>query len=461
MPVRINRMRSRLADLFDISHLSITENGTRISVFSLAFPSLLQQILLTLIGTVNTYIISDYAENAVGAISASTQLITLLSAIASMITLGSGILINIELGRGERERASRLAGAALIFTVIEAIAISLILTFLARPLLSVMRLSGDTLEYGVSYLSVYGGAIGLNITASYLTNLLLCHGKTLYTMIKSIISSVIGVALGYLFLIVDLIPAISGITALATGGVVSMAFDLSLTAILTRALKIPLKVNFSPRSALRMISIGAPASMSGISYMLAQTITTSFMARMNDNALNAKSLIGSIVQYTYFISYALSTGVRIMMGRYAGQGDVRSMKRLARSATLIAALSNTVFSVGVFIACKPLISVFTDTEAILVMAPIIFAIDIAVELLRGINHVLESSLIATRKVITTFVSSVVSCWCGSVLLSYLLGTVAGMGLVGVWIAFATDELIKAVIYIVTWSRGTWQRTSAK
>ena len=102
-------MRFRISGLFDISHLSITENGTRISVFSLAVPSLLQQVLLTLIGTVNTYIISDYAENAVGAISASTQLLTLISAIASMITLGSGILINIELGRYERRRAARLA----------------------------------------------------------------------------------------------------------------------------------------------------------------------------------------------------------------------------------------------------------------------------------------------------------------------------------------------------------------
>ena len=87
----------------------------------------------------------------------------------------------------------------------------------------------------------------------------------------------------------------------------------------------------------------------------------------------------------------------------------------------------------------------------------IFAIDIAVELLRGINHVLESSLIATRKVITTFTASAVSCWCGSVLLSYLFGITLGMGLVGVWIAFATDELIKATVYIVTWARGSWQK----
>ena len=450
-------MRSGISNLFNLSHLSITENGTRISIFSLAVPSLLQQVLLTLIGTANTYIISDYAENAVGAISASTQLLTLISAIAAMITLGSSILINIELGRSDRRRAARLAGAALVFAIAEAIAISLLLIFFARPLLSLMRLSGDTLEYGVSYLSVYGGALGFNVVASFLTNLLLCHGKTVYTMTKSIVSSAIGVALGYLFLTVDIIPEISGITALATGGVVSMAFDLLATALITRLLKIPMQVCFDIGASVRMISIGFPGSMSGISYMLAQTITTSFMARMSDNALNAKSLIGSIVQYTYFISAALSTGVRIMMGRYAGRGDTESMKRLARSATLIAAGSNTLFSLCVFTACRPLLSIFTDTEAILTMAPMIFAIDIAVELLRGINHVLESSLIATRKVITTFTASAVSCWCGSVLLSYLFGITLGMGLVGVWIAFATDELIKATVYIVTWARGSWQK----
>ena len=82
-------------------------------------------------------------------------------------------------------------------------------------------------------------------------------------------------------------------------------------------------------------------------------------------------------------------------------------------------------------------------------------VDIAVEGFRAVNHVSESSLNANKDVFTTLLASTVSCWLGSVLLSYVLGIRLGLGLLGCWIAFASDEGIKAVIYIIRWKSGRW------
>ena len=116
--MKTNKSISGILSLFDLSHLSITEDGKRISVFSLALPALMQQVLLTVIGTVNTYMISGYAENAVGATAAASQLITLVNTLPGMVSVGAGVLINIELGRRDKERAAHYAGAATVFAAI-------------------------------------------------------------------------------------------------------------------------------------------------------------------------------------------------------------------------------------------------------------------------------------------------------------------------------------------------------
>jgi Na+-driven multidrug efflux pump len=444
-------------ELFDLSHLSIYDEGKRISIFSLAFPTLIQHILTAVIGTVNTAMISGYAEDAVGAISACSQIITLANAIAAMITVGSNVSVNIELGRGNRKRAAQLAGTSLICSTVLGLIISIAFALFAENILTAMKIEGEALVHGTSYLTIYGGAIALLTVSSSLTSLIICYGYTLQTMIKNIGCTAIGVLCGYLFLKIDLIPWLDGTVAVSVGNVVSLACNLTASVVLVLRSHIPIAPCADISTIWRILKIGIPGGVPGISYMLAQTVTTSLMAQISIETLNTKSYVSTIVQYTYFVSYALATGVQIMMGRYAGQGNIPAMKRLASTSIIIAVLSNGVCSAAVLLLHRPLLSMFTSNSEIIGALTLVFVIDIAVEIIRAVNHVLEWSLNAARNVYTTLAASIISCWVGSVLLTYVFGIRLGMGLTGCWLAFAIDELIKASIYAVRWFSGKWQK----
>jgi len=455
--MKIEKIKKRLDDLFNISQLYIIENGKHISVSSLAFPTLLQHILLSVIGTINTAMISGYAENAVGATTAASQVVTLACTVTAMITVGTNVMVNIELGRGDRKAAARYAGASLILSSLLGMCISIIFVCFSTEILEFMNITDDALSYGSSYLRIYGGALVLQVISNSLTSLLICYGHTMKTMAKSIAATLIGVLFGYLFLKIDLIPEIDGTVAIALGNVISFVFNLAITCLLLLKARIPISLDINYHTVLRILKVGVPGGASGISYMLAQTITTSFMADIGILSLNTKSYVGSIVQYTYFVSAALATGVQIMMGRYAGRGDSSSMKKLASSSLKIAVLSNGICSLAVLIFHRPLLGIFTDNPDVLALASLIFVIDIFVEIIRAVNHVMESSLNASRDVCVTLTASILSCWFGSVFLSYLFGIRLGMGLSGCWLAFAIDELIKATIYVIRWRSGRWRQ----
>ena len=146
----------------------------------------------------------------------------------------------------------------------------------------------------------------------------------------------------------------------------------------------------------------------------------------------------------------------VFMGRYKGSGDTEKSNITHRQNRALGFACNLALSLLVLIFHRPLMMLFTSDTDIINASGIIFLIDIFVQLPRAINNISESSLSANGDVKITFLTSTLSCWLGSVALSYLLCVVFNMGLVGLWIAFAADETIKSIIYIFRWRSGKWK-----
>ena len=47
-------------------------------------------------------------------------------------------------------------------------------------------------------------------------------------------------------------------------------------------------------------------------------------------------------------------------------------------------------------------------------------------------------------------------WVIGVGLAYILGVYMGLGLVGIWIAYAVDECIRALIFLRRFKKGRWK-----
>ena len=58
----------------------------------LTWPIFLEAILFSVIGSVDTIMLSGYADNAVGAVGAVNQVLSLFQVISNIITTGTGIL---------------------------------------------------------------------------------------------------------------------------------------------------------------------------------------------------------------------------------------------------------------------------------------------------------------------------------------------------------------------------------
>ncbi len=438
----------RMRSFFDPSVLSISDNGKRITLVSIIITKLIEILYAKLIASLNTKLIAGYAENAVGATTSATQIISVFTQLLNITTLGATILVSIEIGRGSRHGAGRIISTSFFMLLATAGAVSSFLFLTAENMLKLLNLEGDSLKFGTYYLKICGGLLIINAITSFVNTMLMCNGKAIHSMISGMISNTVNLIAVYLLLYIKIIPDISGTVAVAAAAQFAVFIALIYSLIAYVKTKCPFKLCFDKQYLGRIYSIGIPGSIAGLSYILAQTVTVGFIGGFSIVSLNAYSYFNNIIGYTCIGSAVLSASIPIFVGRYYGRGDVESIKKFCRITLFLAISSNALLSALAFIFRRGLLSIFTNNEEIFAMSLLIFAIDFIIECFRGAVNIYESALNSTRSVITTLIAGISSSWACIVLLSYILGTVLKFGLVGCWVAFALSEICKTIIYII-------------
>lgn len=434
----------------------IEENGKKITLLTLAVPLLLENLFLQLYSTANTLLLKGYSESTVTATAVSETIIGICTVLTTLIINGAVILTSFSLGKRDRAEAAKIAGTACITVFAFSLILGLCVAAFSSHLVRAMQLTDEIADIAAGYLTVRALFFPIMGLMSCFNNLLICNGYTKNTMVVGLGSNILNIIFCYIFLYTDNSLPFEGATAVVVANLISQACGLAMAIIFFVKNKCPFVLCFAKRFLGKIMALGIPGGMCQLSFSLSQTVTTSFTVVLGEAMVNAKVYIYNIVMYTSRISIALGKATGILMGRYRGRGQLDTVKQLFRQNVFIAVICNTTLSLLAFCFCKPLISLFTDSKEIIALAIPIMLVDIIIELCRGVNHISESSLNANGDVRATFLISVFSTWVFGVLLAYLLGITFGLGLIGIWIAFATDEMFRTIACFTRWKKGVWK-----
>lgn len=427
-------------------------------MISLALPLLAESILLQLYTTASTFLLKGYAQWAVTAVSISDAVLNIAIMLFTMAIKGSVILISFCLGRQDSRGAARICGTAWFAVLGVSVLTGSILAIWADTWISLMNLTGPVAAYSANYLRIRAVFLPITALMSLFNNLLICHGHAKHSMLSGLLGNISNILFCYIALYSNILLPVSGVAAAAFCCVLSQLFSLLLAFFLFKRNNCPLQMRFDAYTTARIFTLGIPSGMCSLSFAMSQTLTTGFAASLGETVVNAKVYIGNIVLYTSRISLAIGNATGVLTGRFRGMGQTTRIQKLFTQNIRIGMLCNLGLSCAVFLFHRQLIGLFTDDATILAVALPVILTDILIEASRGVNHVAENALNANGDVRATFIISVISTWTFSVLLAYILGIVCNLGLVGLWIGFALDEVFKATAYALRWKKGKWKNT---
>ena len=440
-----------------------TTLNDRKQLFQLTWPIFLETVLFSIIGSVDTIMISRYAENTIGAVGVSNQILSLFSVITNIITSGTGILCAqyIGAGRSLKEKQPLVLGALMINTGL-GLLFSLIAGGGADFLLGMMNTPPEQYEYARQYLSIVGSFLFLQMIAMTFTVVIRAHGKTRASMIFSIVMNLVNVGLNYVLIYGHLGMPTMGVSGAAVATVVSKVLACVMAGgyLFFGVLKgMSLRPDWKAmgKAIRRVLAFGAPAAGEQISYTLSKIVVMAMVTSLGAIALDAYTAVNTVVSYVYLFSMAIGQGTSIMIGWEAGRGSTEHAKGICRFSTNVSMfIALGILSVLVLVR-KPVVGSFSQDPAVLSMCGAVILADFVLEAGRSRNLVVVNALRAAGDVRFPLYIGLFSMWFFSVGVSWVLGIGFGWGLVGIWLGLGLDECFRAVGMQIRWEKGTWTK----
>lgn len=431
------------------------------SLFLLTWPIIVELLLQMLIGNVDQMMISRYSQNAVAAIGNVNQIMNLLIITFNIITMATTIMVSQYLGSNNKEKVSEVYSLATYTNLFFSAILGVLMVFFHEPMFKMMGMPLELYKDATIYIVIVGGLIFLQGVFMSYSAIFRSNGLMKQTMIISLIVNLINIIGNFIFLNGFLGMPQLGVTGVALSSVMSRAIGLIIVMILfARKLDAKISLNYLrpfPVDTFKgLLRIGVPSAGESLSYNIAQMWILACVNRMGTYVIATRVYSNMIASFSFIYAAAISSAVQIIVGHLVGAGDIDDADELVMKTLKPTVLVSAGMSILLYLCSDFIFGLFTQDPVMITLGKQIMFVEIFLEIGRAFNMVIIRSMQAAGDIKFPVVIGIISMWGVAALLSYVLGIVLGMGLVGVWIAMALDELIRAVLVYMRWKKGTWR-----
>jgi len=431
----------------------------------ITWPIFIESLLLSTLGTVDTFMVSRYSDSAVAAVGVSNQIINMINLFFVVITSGTSILVAQYIGANRDGKRNndiiQLCGVSIGFNALIGLVLSLVLACFGIGFLKLLNTSSDILYLANDYLKYVGGFIFIQALSMTITAILRPHGLVKICMYVTLFVNVINAFLNYVLIFGKFGAPELGVVGSALGTTISKFVGLCILCVVVyreilKGYSIKLLWPLPIKHLKNVMSIGIPSAGENMSYSLAQLVLMSFINSISVETVTTRSYVINIVNFAVLFSAALAQGNGIIVGRLVGERKNTPALNFGMYSIKIGILLSTGMA-GLFaIFGHPLMRVFTDNQEIIKLGAIVIAIDVILEVGRATNIVGIGALKAVGDVRFPVYIGVFSMWTIAVGLGYILSIKCGFGLIGIWIGLTCDECFRAILVIYRWKNRKWE-----
>lgn len=425
-------------------------------ILRLAIPLFVELVLKTLVGSVNTLMLSRISDSAAASVAVSNQILNVILAFSTMFASGSMIITNQAIGAADQKEKKEVTVLGAIFSVSIGAVWSFITLFLAEQLVQIVGLEEALVTDAAQYLRIIGGTCVIQFMSAYCSAHLRCRGRAFLPMISTIGINVLNIV-GSFFVVTTSLGAM-GVIGISIVRVISECFGLAILVIpilnhsnyFLRFRQLNMKKHIG-----KMLKISVSFGVEGLSYMMAKLVTVTFITALPVTILSAKTYAQTISSYNYLLGAAIAQASQIVIGHMIGAKKYRESDLLIKKVAGMVFGCNLFFSLLFLLLYRNFLGVFTSSEEVIYIAHQVMAIDVLIAIGRSQGHAYGHALKAAGYVIKPMIIAILGIWGLSVGVGFILTVVCKLGIKGIWIGEMIDEWIRAGLLYSLWIRKKW------
>lgn len=433
-------------------HTLRTEN-----LFRLTWPIFLQQSTHTVVLFVDFWFFAHLSDETAATVGQLLPIVW-MGAFVIPVFAGTGVSVASQyMGAQQYEKVVPSYMMNLAFTATMGLGFGAALWSLAPQIGRWMGLSESLNVIGAAYLGTMSAYfIFLGVLVAY-NAVLSSRGMTHWLMYSSLLVATVNLALASLFVLVFG----WGVRGVVVASIISIATATVLSIWLVHA---RLHVRFYLRGLSRhlrgivspMLRIGISNALEPFSYTVQQIVLSTMIITLGVTSMAANAYAARAQMFQITFSVTLALGSQILMAHWMGARRFDDVDRLFWRVIRWAACVAGSYALLVWIFSDAVLAIFTQDETVKRVGGALLLVSVFLEPARAVNIIGGFTLKTVGDARFPLIVGITFIW-GILPVVVFIDRTWGLTILGFWMCFAADEILRSGINLWRWRTGKWRR----
>lgn len=441
------------------------------TIFRLAWPTVMEQALQTIVQYVDTAQVGRIGADASAAVGLTSTTTWLVNAPLWAAAMGVLSCVSRALGAQDEPRARRAAAQSVVLTLALGAAMT-VLTLAASPFLpGWLGAEEDIYRDAAVYFAIICAPMLFRTASIIFAAVLRAVGDTKTPMAVNIGMNLCNVTLNFLLINPPSVWRIGGVSIRIPGAGLGVAgaaiatavsFILGGTLMAVFAFRAPvLQLGKQPlrydESAMRQcLEVGLPIAANRVIVMLGQVVFTGLVARLGTVAIAAHTIALTAEQAFYVPGYGMQAAAATLAGYSMGGRDEKKLMEYSSVIAVIAMTLMGTMSVFLFLFPESIMGIFTPDPQVIAMGGQVLRIVALSEPFFAVVIILEGTFNGVGDVRAPFLIAVFCMWGVRLLSTWACVYLFRLGLRAVWWCMVADNMTRFALLLRRYRGRRWR-----
>ena len=423
-------------------------------------PLFFEQLLVMLVGIMDTFIVSYVGEAAVSGVSLVNSFNTIFIYLFTALASGGAVVISQYIGNKDQKNSVRSSSQLLMFSTLLSIVLTCIVLMFHQAILSALfgKVEIDVMNACITYIVI--SALSYPFIAIYNAgaSLFRSMGKTKTTMYVSLASNIINVIGNCIGVFV----LHAGVAGVAIPSLIARAFS---AIVITKLCFQQNQMTYYTKKDLfafdtdilrRVLSIAVPNGIENGIFQFVKVALSSVVALFGTYQIAANGVAQSIWSLAAMMGVTLGPVYITVIGQCMGSGNQEQAKYYFKKLNKLAIVLSIVWNL-IVLALTPLFMHFyqLSSETLQLIFYLVVIHGVFNAIVYPISGPLSNGLRAAGDVKFTMIVSIASTLLARFVFSIIFAIYLNMGVIGIAFAMCLDWTIRAVIFYCRYRSLKW------
>lgn len=436
----------------------------RKNIIQIAWPSLLELILIQLCTVVDNMMVGKLGSSELASVAFCTQPKFLLLCTFIALNAGTTALIARFKGMNEQGNAINALRQSIFLSFCLSLIISVIGYIFSRDMVIFMGATNEyTIQNGTYYMQIQMLGFVFNALSLSITAALRGIGQTKVPMYYNLFANVINIIFNYILIYGNFGFPKLGVAGASIATVMGQTIaciaafatilrkDHYLYYDIKKAFKIDLKM------IKRVLNIGIPSMFEQFALRFGLIMCTLTVSSLGENALAAHQICLNIMGLSFMNGQAFGIAATSLIGQSLGKNRPDKGYAYTFLSRKYGMYISLLLGVVLYIFAEPVMQMFSDDADIISKGVSVMIFLAIIQPFQSSQLIISGALRGAGDTRTVAVSTLVGVLIIRPLASMFAVYQLGLGLPGAWGAIIFDQVIRSVIVFIRFSGGKWAK----